>query len=265
MAASGVLPTFQRYVNGVPVPPARKTLRLKEKYVILLVFGTFGIVCFGAFFFLPNLQEKVNIVEVKKHLKDAGDMAGNMFNIHEKEGGNGKVIGIRHDDLVDPHKIDDKIRLQMNIEKEWANAKVQEALDKQGIKADEAQKLKDSIQSDKDKVIQMQIEEDTKKKEEERQNALKVEKEHSGHPGAQGGEPSDAAARDRRNTVKAVSIDHNDRLITKLCFNYHNFARHSKDLHALFVSMKRTFVTVPQTHFFFFFFFIDIVAIPIVG
>lgn len=198
MAASGVLPTYQRYVNGVPVPSSRKTLRLREKYIILLVFATFGIVCFGAFFFLPNLQDRVTMVEVRKRFRDAGE---GLF-LPQQEGARSAVL--RHDDIVDPHKIDDKIRLQMNIEKDWESAKVKEALEKQGIKDEEAKQIKGNIQEDKEKILQKQKEEEEKKKAEEREKALKVDKDHAGHPGAQGGEPSEASVREKRDKIKQV-------------------------------------------------------------
>ena len=72
MAASSVLPTFQRYVNGIPVPQGRKSLRMREKYIIVLVFLTFGVVCFGAFFFLPDLRDRVSVAEMRKHFDKGG-------------------------------------------------------------------------------------------------------------------------------------------------------------------------------------------------
>ncbi|KAK7107386.1 mannosyl-oligosaccharide 1,2-alpha-mannosidase IA-like [Littorina saxatilis] len=202
MAASGVLPTYQRYVNGVPVPAGRKTLRLREKYIILLVFATFGIVCFGAFFFLPNLQDRVTMVEVRKRFRDAGE--GLFLPQQEGDSHEGKVIPRHDDDLVDPHKIDDKIRLQMNIEKDMANVKVKKELDKQGIKGEEVKKLQGNIQEDKDKILQKQKEEEEKKKLEEKQKALQVEQDHAGHVGAKGGEPQDSTAKEKRDTVRKM-------------------------------------------------------------
>ncbi|XP_076445809.1 mannosyl-oligosaccharide 1,2-alpha-mannosidase IA-like [Babylonia areolata] len=198
MAASGVLPTYQRYVNGVPVPSSRKTLRLREKYIILLVFATFGIVCFGAFFFLPNLQDRVTMVEVRKRFRDAGE---GLF-LPQQEGGGGPGKIIRHDDIVDPHKIDDKIRLQMNIEKDIINVK--EELKKQGIKDEEAEKIKDEIKEDKEKVIQQKKEAEEVKKEEDKKKALEVDKDHVGHPGAQGGEPSEASVKEKRDKIREM-------------------------------------------------------------
>lgn len=55
--STAVLPSYQRFANGVPVPLfSRRSFRPREKYLILLVFLTFGVVCFGAFFFLPDFR-----------------------------------------------------------------------------------------------------------------------------------------------------------------------------------------------------------------
>ncbi|XP_043273662.1 mannosyl-oligosaccharide 1,2-alpha-mannosidase IA-like isoform X2 [Venturia canescens] len=57
MTNTSLLPTYQRFVNGVPVPLfSRRAFRPREKYLILLVFLTFGVVCFGTFFFLPDFR-----------------------------------------------------------------------------------------------------------------------------------------------------------------------------------------------------------------
>lgn len=54
-AAPTILPSYQRFVNGNPIGSvARRSFRPKEKFLILLVFGTFVLVCFGAFFYLPE-------------------------------------------------------------------------------------------------------------------------------------------------------------------------------------------------------------------
>lgn len=64
-----MLPTYQRYVKGVPVPTKGKGMRLREKYVIGVVFLTFATVCFGAIFFLPEFRVGV---DVRKGIDDVG-------------------------------------------------------------------------------------------------------------------------------------------------------------------------------------------------
>jgi len=66
MAAVGLLPTYQQQ----KFPPAgmtflpgtiltRRGIRVREKYIVLLVFGMFVFVCFGAIFFLPDMRDRV--------------------------------------------------------------------------------------------------------------------------------------------------------------------------------------------------------------
>lgn len=60
----GILPTYQqpKFVSGVPtgIPITRRTLRIREKYVLGLVGCVFGFVCFGAIFFLPDMRDRVS-------------------------------------------------------------------------------------------------------------------------------------------------------------------------------------------------------------
>ncbi|KAK7790855.1 hypothetical protein R5R35_010728 [Gryllus longicercus] len=125
MTSTGIIPTYQRFVNGVPVPSfSRRSFRPREKYLILLVFFTFGVVCVGAFFFLPEFRGgsgTVNSVySVYKHMQKAGPellipAPPPADEVNEIPGG-GKLI--RHDyfDHPDPHKIKDKAMLLAKIE-----------------------------------------------------------------------------------------------------------------------------------------------------
>ncbi|KAL1109902.1 hypothetical protein AAG570_014136 [Ranatra chinensis] len=76
MATTGLLPYYQRFLNGAPVAASsRRSFRPREKYLIVLVFFTFGVVCFGAFFFLPEFKAggTVNSVySVYKQMQEAG-------------------------------------------------------------------------------------------------------------------------------------------------------------------------------------------------
>lgn len=47
-----ILPTHQRF------QPVRSGLRLREKYVLMIIFVAFIMLCFGAFFFVPDLRDK---------------------------------------------------------------------------------------------------------------------------------------------------------------------------------------------------------------
>ena len=205
MASANVLPSFQRYINGVPVPQSRKSLRLREKYIIVLVFLTFGIVCFGAFFFLPDLRDRVSVSEMKKQLQNAGDdifFPAGREDVH--------LQGKKHGDDVDIHKIQDKVALHGKIEQDWQRQKVHEAIgEKEGLKKDDTLKFQEEIKDDKEKIIQQKKEEEVVKKvEEERKAVEEVEMEHKGGAGTRGGEPKDYNTKQRRDKVKSVRIIH---------------------------------------------------------
>lgn len=77
--SSGVLPSYQRFVNGVPASLfSRRSFRPREKYLILLVFLSFGVVCFGTFFFLPDFRSGTggaavnSVYRVYQHMQKAG-------------------------------------------------------------------------------------------------------------------------------------------------------------------------------------------------
>lgn len=73
-----LLPSYQRFVNGVPISLfSRRAFRPREKYLIFLVILTFGVVCFGAFFFLPDFRNGTggaynSVYEVYQKIQKAG-------------------------------------------------------------------------------------------------------------------------------------------------------------------------------------------------
>ena len=182
MATSGVLPTYQRFINGVPIQQSRRTLRLREKYIVLLVFVTFGTVCFGAFFFLPDLSfsERARSGFQDVFMPQPGD-----------EGG--KNLPFRHSplDRNDEHRLQDRDRLNSKIEQQ----KIRDAVLKRLNMSDsEREQLQKQIGEDKKKVL-----EDQKKAAEEEQKS-KDEALKGGHDG----EPSEAETKRRREKVKEV-------------------------------------------------------------
>lgn len=119
-SGSGLLPTHQRFVNGVPVPGGaltRRAFRPREKYLIVLVLLTFGVVCFGAFFFLPELrgQTQNGVYNVYIHMQKAGPELLIPAPPH------GSALETERHDLLgqpDPHHISDKAKLQAKIEQD---------------------------------------------------------------------------------------------------------------------------------------------------
>lgn len=75
-SSGNILPSYQKLVQqpaGQLFTTSRRSFRPREKYLILLVLLTFGIVCFGAFFFLPeDLRTNSSVKSVYKVIQKAG-------------------------------------------------------------------------------------------------------------------------------------------------------------------------------------------------
>lgn len=111
MASSGTLPTYLKYVpGGLPSGPVRKTLRLREKYIVVLVLATFLMVCIGAVFYLPELRAS----NAYRHMKNAGpDLLLPPQALDDNL--------IRHNapaDQEDPHKAEDREKIKQKIEQD---------------------------------------------------------------------------------------------------------------------------------------------------
>jgi len=113
-SGGGLLPTYQqqKYVNGVPVSTVgRRTLRLREKYILLLVVSIFAFVCFGAIFFMPDMRDRVASADGQIGPVDIGDMfvprlpASGMQNRHGRGG------------LRDPHDLNDERIFRDRVQK----------------------------------------------------------------------------------------------------------------------------------------------------
>jgi|SRR6218665_425650 len=105
MAVVGVLPSYQqpKFTNGISSLAARRTLRIREKYVVLLVFAMFGLVCFGGIFFLPDMRDRVSS-DGYVGPNQMRDNFENMF-FPRVGAGNGSSGRNRHgfDEVDDPH------------------------------------------------------------------------------------------------------------------------------------------------------------------
>lgn len=122
---TGILPTYQRFVNGVPVPSiSRRSFRLREKYLIASVLLTFGIVWLGALFYLPEFKSSnsVNdsVYNVYKRIQKAGPELLMPPPLAQNDVGDFPVVGIvRHgEEGDDPHIVEDRNRLKAKIDEE---------------------------------------------------------------------------------------------------------------------------------------------------
>lgn len=126
MTATGILPSYQRFVNGVPVPFSRRYFRPREKYVIILAVLTFCLVFFCTFFFLPEFRGTNTLSEggggggykVYEQLKKAG--SDFLLPPPPPLGDSKESKIVRHDDdtLEDPHVVDDREKLRAKIEQD---------------------------------------------------------------------------------------------------------------------------------------------------
>ncbi|EZA47932.1 Mannosyl-oligosaccharide 1,2-alpha-mannosidase IA [Ooceraea biroi] len=146
-ASTGVLPSYQRFANGaVPVSLfPRRSFRPREKYLILLVFLTFGVVCFGTFFFLPDFRTggaAVNSVvnRVYQRMQQAGPelllpvpprASGDVKDSRSSAAGHPNAVPPGHEgsDHQDVHLVEDKQKLQAKIDEEYQQQKTLEKPD----------------------------------------------------------------------------------------------------------------------------------------
>lgn len=108
-----MLPTYQR-IGGTsqpsnPLLAVRRSFRSSEKCLILLVLLTFGFVCFGGFFFLPDNFGADRVLKAYKQFQRAGP---EIF-IPPPPPAHGLLDGDE-----DPHKLNDREKLQEKIQKE---------------------------------------------------------------------------------------------------------------------------------------------------
>lgn len=124
---TGILPSYQRFVNGVPVPIiSRRSFRLREKYLIISVLLTFGVIWLGALFYLPEFRSSGSTVNdsvysVYKRIQKAGPelllpppLAHNDIGASQVEGS----ISRHNVEGEDPHVVEDRNRLKAKIEQE---------------------------------------------------------------------------------------------------------------------------------------------------
>ncbi|CAB3375649.1 Hypothetical predicted protein [Cloeon dipterum] len=162
-----IIPQYQRLGSSVPVSVIRRSLRPREKCLILLVFATLGIVVFWAFFYLPEYG-KVSY-QVQK--------AGADLLLPPSES--------KHGEAEDPHKRDDIEKLKIRIENDS-----EKVLDKPEVKRDSTERSfnhPEVIQaSDPSKDLG--------------ENLIP----RSRSPMLNGGEDRDDKSRERRNVVKKM-------------------------------------------------------------
>ncbi|XP_018575505.1 mannosyl-oligosaccharide alpha-1,2-mannosidase IA-like [Anoplophora glabripennis] len=203
MSARGILPTYQRFVNGMPVPFSRRSFRPREKYVIFLVFVTFGLVCFGTFFFLPEFRTggtAESVYKVYDQIKRAAPELLIPPPPHlEDSRESPKLIRHEEDFRVDPHVIGDREKLKAKIDQD-GELKVLERPD-MGFQR--------TSSTARQPIVANQVDENVGAEDLGGPEIVTVPPAPSDHfPLTIGGEDKDSTARERRDKVKEVSVNH---------------------------------------------------------
>lgn len=124
MTSTSVFPSYQRIVNRIPLAFTRRSFRSCERYIIILVFITFGIVCFGTLFYLPDLRNTAARSESVYRVYDQIKRAGPELLIPPPPLENSREAPriLRHEGEInfgeDPHLLDDKEKFRAKIEQD---------------------------------------------------------------------------------------------------------------------------------------------------
>lgn len=108
-----LLPQYHKYLNGAPVPFSRRTRRNSELCLVVLVFLSLTIICFGAVFYLPEFKATYGgtINTVYKQIQNAGP------ELLIPARGNARHDGV----LEDPHAAYDKKALSAKIDEDYSD------------------------------------------------------------------------------------------------------------------------------------------------
>lgn len=114
-----MLPTYRTPVSS----SIRRSLRVREKFLILLLFATLAFVCFGGLFYLPdNFVNSDKVREVYKKIQSAGPEifipAPPISRQHHQHG----IDGNSNYEQIDgeKHILNDRNRLHAKIQGDWA-------------------------------------------------------------------------------------------------------------------------------------------------
>jgi len=181
---------------------ARLFFRPREKSLILLVLATFGFVCFGAIFFLPDKSSIEGGNKVKRVYAELG-AAGREFMLPPPPSNQLANPNARlgDEDLPDHHALEDRARLMARVELDAAVDKrrrkhmedqQKEVLPKPNLNPPDVKPPKQSSSSSPKPFTARRKKNGQKGQERE--------------PLVEGGEDADGEARERRNKVAEVSF-----------------------------------------------------------
>ncbi|KAK9874990.1 hypothetical protein WA026_005805 [Henosepilachna vigintioctopunctata] len=197
MTSTSIFPSYQRIVNRIPLALTRRSFRSCEKYIIILVFLTFGLVYFGTLFFLPEFRNSATRSESVYKVYDQFKRAAPELLIPPPPLENSREAPklLRHEIDIhngeDPHLVGDREKFKAKIEQD-AELKVLERPDVGRFYR------KSSTPSHPSKEVRLND-----------PDIVTVPPAISDHyPLITNGEDGDSIARERRNKIKEVRKDH---------------------------------------------------------
>ncbi len=209
------------FLGAIMGPKSAASFRPKEKYLILMVLATFGFVCFGAIFFLPDFRLSGSSSGSDSKLPNGGQNMNRVYKVYKElqeagrdlilpappidQGADGAPVehhpNMPHGvlDRPDPHKVEDKAKLLAQIE---LDAQIDEMRRKQV----EAQQSKVLAKPDFNHNNNNNQDPNAVKKPSSPSGIVSNKNDNvkSAQIIVQGGEDKDPSAQDRRDRVKAV-------------------------------------------------------------
>jgi len=202
MAVKDTKGPVKRLLEFIMPPNSRGMCRTREKQLFILALGTICFLCFGSIWFLPEKQGpggKVKVVRDKLQ-----EQVENLILPPPPEDMRGDINinpNIRHGviDKPDPHRAEEKAQLDAQIELDEEIKRIRKNQEQQVLAKPNFDKQKEGVKSSSS------LPEDLDKKfaKPEKKSGSDVQTSND-EPKIQGGEDSDATAKQRRDHVKQM-------------------------------------------------------------
>ena len=202
MAVKDTKGPVKRLLEFIMPPNSRGMCRTREKQLFILALGTICFLCFGSIWFLPEKQGpggKVKVVREKLQ-----QQVENLILPPPPEDLQGDINinpNIRHGviDKPDPHRAEEKAQLDAQIELDEEIKRIRKNQEQQVLAKPNFDKQKEGVKSSSSSPEAL----DKKFAKPEKKSDSDVQTNNDA-PKIQGGEDSDATAKQRRDHVKQV-------------------------------------------------------------
>jgi len=202
MAVKDTKGPVKRLLEFIMPPNSRGMCRTREKQLFILALGTICFLCFGSIWFLPEKQGpggKVKVVRDKLQ-----EQVENLILPPPPEDMHGDINinpNIRHGviDKPDPHRAEEKAQLDAQIELDEEIKRIRKNQEQQVLAKPNFDKQKEGVKSSSSSPEDL----DKKFAKPEKKSGSDVQTSND-EPKIQGGEDSDATAKQRRDHVKQM-------------------------------------------------------------